>query len=269
MHSMNSYSLYEKQSRLARKIKQLQEEISLLPSGELQICRNGKYTRWRISYGSKVESLPKRNYEMAQKLAKKKYISCELDGLKQELAALNSYISNLESIESQSNFLSSNPQYIELLPGQYIKHFGKYEEWAIGPYKANEKHPEGLIHMCKAGKFLRSKSEVIIANALYEHRIPFRYEETLELGDIVVHPDFTIIDPVSEKTVYWEHFGIMDDEKYMNSWEQKMRIYIQNGIVPGIQLICTYETKEHPINSMQVQKIIDNHFASIDSRVLF
>lgn len=260
MHSMNSYSLYEKQSRLARKIKQLQEEISLLPSGELQICRNGKYTKWRIYYGSKVETLPKRNREMAQKLAKKKYISCELDGLKQELAALNTYISTLENIQSQSNFLSTNPQYIELLPDTYTKWFGKYEEWMSASYEANEKHPEGLVHMCKTGKLLRSKSEVIIANALHDNRIPFRYEEALELGDVVVHPDFRIIDPISEKTYYWEHFGMMDDEKYINSWEQKMRIYIQNGIIPGIQLICTYETKERPINSVQVQKNIHNYF---------
>ena len=257
---MNSYSLYEKQSRLARKIKQIQEEISLLPSGELQICKNGKYTKWRISYGSKVESIPKRNYEMAQEMAKKKYLSYKLEELKQELTALNTYISNLEKIQSQSNFLSTNPQYIELLPDTYTKRFGKYEEWANVSYKANEKHPEGLIHMCKAGRFLRSKSEVIIANALYEYGIPFRYEEVLELGDVVVHPDFTIVDPTSEKRFYWEHFGMMDDEKYMSSWEQKMRLYIQNGIVPGIDLICTYETKERPINSMQVNRIIDNYF---------
>jgi len=257
---MNSYSLYEKQSRLARKIKQLQEEISLLPSGELQICRNGKYTKWRISYGSKVECIPKRNYEMAQKMAKKKYLSYELEESKQELAALNAYISDLESIKAQSKLFSTNLQYIELLPDIYMKHFGKHEEWVIGPYKANEKHPEGLIHVCNAGKFLRSKSEVIIANALYDNRIPFRYEETLELGDIVIHPDFTILHPATDNVLYWEHFGMMEDEKYINIWEQKMRLYIQNGIIPGIRLICTYETKEHPINSLQVQKIINNFF---------
>lgn len=260
MHSMNSYSLYEKQRKLAQKIKRLQEEILQLPRGDLISYCNAKYTKWYISYGNKFEYLPKRNRKLAQKLAQKKYISYELAELKQELTALNAYISNLENIQSQSTFLSSNPQYIELLPDAYTKRFGKYEEWTYAPYVTNEKHPEGLIHMCKAGKCLRSKSEVIIANALCEHKIPFRYEAVLELGEVVVYPDFTIIDPITEKVFYWEHFGMMDDEKYMNSWNQKMRIYIQNGIVPGIHLICTYETKEHPIDSMQVQKIIENYF---------
>lgn len=257
---MNSNFLYEKQIKLAQKIKQLQDELSQLPNGNLFSCCNGKYTKWYISCNGKVEYLPKRERKLAQQLALKKYISYKLEELKQELTALNTYISNLEKIQSQSNFLSTNPQYIELLPDTYTKRFGKYEEWANVSYKANEKHPEGLIHMCKAGRFLRSKSEVIIANALYEYGIPFRYEEVLELGDVVVHPDFTIVDPTSEKRFYWEHFGMMDDEKYMSSWEQKMRLYIQNGIVPGIDLICTYETKERPINSMQVNRIIDNYF---------
>lgn len=257
---MNAYFLYEKQSKLAQKIKQFQDEISRLPEGNLVSCCNGKYTKWYISSSGKMQYLPKRNRKLAEQLALKKYISYKLAELTQELAALNAYISNLENIQSQSNFLSSNPQYIELLPEIYTKRFGKYEEWTHTPYMSNDKYPDGLVHLCNTGKYLRSKSEVIIANALYEHQIPFRYESALELGEIAVHPDFTMIDPITEKIFYWEHFGMMEDEKYINSWEQKMRLYIQNGILPGIQLICTYETKEQPINSMQVQKIIDNYF---------
>lgn len=260
VHSMNSYFLYEKQRKLAQKIKRLQEELLQFPRGELLSCRNGKYTKWYISFGCKKEYLAKGNRKIAQELAKKKYLSHKLTELKQELAALNTYLSNLENIQSQSTFLSNNPQYIELLPDAYTKHFGNYEAWSLESYTANEKHPEGLIHMCKTGKYLRSKSEVIIANALFEQRIPFRYESVLELGDVTLYPDFTIIDSTTEKVFYWEHFGMMDDETYVHSWSQKMRIYIQNGIIPGVQLICTYETKDHPINSIQVQKIIDNFF---------
>ena len=257
---MNSNFSYEKQIKLAQKIKQLQEELSQFPKGELISYQNGEYVKWYISCNGKVEYLPKRNRKLAQQLARKKYISYKLQELKQELAALNAYLSNLEKIQSQSTFLSSNPQYIELLPDVCAKRFGKYEEWTYTPYVANENHPEGLIHICKAGKYLRSKSEVIIANALYERQIPFRYECFLELGEVVVYPDFTIIDPGTDQTFYWEHFGMMDDEKYITNWNQKMKTYILNGIIPGIHMICTYETKEHPINSMQVEKIIDNHF---------
>lgn len=108
--------------------------------------------------------------------------------------------------------------------------------------------------------FVRSKSEAMIERFLYEHGIPFRYECALEINDVTLYPDFTIMHPETEKIYYWEHFGWMDDMNYVQRMCSKMILYAKKDFVPSIQLIATYETKEHPLNYEQVEKIESEYF---------
>jgi hypothetical protein len=56
-----------------------------------------------------------------------------------------------------------------------------------------EWYEEGKIHRALANYMVRSKSEVIIANMLFERDIPFIYEMALYAQDgTMVLPDFTI-----------------------------------------------------------------------------
>ena len=95
---------------------------------------------------------------------------------------------------------------------------------------------------------MRSKSEVMIADALSKANIPYRYECPLRLGNAVVHPDFTVLRSSDREIVYWEHFGMMDDPEYCHKALQKIRLYEKCGIYPGIRLIITMETSYLPIN---------------------
>ena len=52
----------------------------------------------------------------------------------------------------------------------------------------------------------------------------------------------------------------MDDEKYARLAILKLRTYIENGIIPTIDLIVTYETKEHPLDYEAVEKIVKEYF---------
>lgn len=90
--------------------------------------------------------------------------------------------------------------------------------------------------------------------------IPFRYECELQLGEIAVYPDFTIMHPKTEKIYYWEHFGLIDDSSYVRSAMAKQQNYIANGIIPTIQLITTYETKANPLDTETVEKTIERYF---------
>jgi hypothetical protein len=74
----------------------------------------------------------------------------------------------------------------------------------ITEYK-NKFYEEKLIHKTKRGEMVRSKSEVIIANMLFDADINYLYEEPLQLKDGSIRsPDFTI--SKNGKTFYWEHF---------------------------------------------------------------
>ena len=134
------------------------------------------------------------------------------------------------------------------------------QDWLNSPYKKNTKHPENLIHKTASGHFVRSKSEALIDLALYTNKIPFRYECALELENIILYPDFTIMHPISMEIYYWEHFGKMDDFLYRQNTGSKLQTYCVNKILPNVNLIVTFETQDSPLSSQEVQEIIEHYF---------
>ena len=72
------------------------------------------------------------------------------------------------------------------------------------------------------GERVRSKSEVIIANALHRNKIPYRYEYPLQLSNgKIVYPDFTVLNLKTRKEYIWEHFGMLDDPHYRETMLNK------------------------------------------------
>ena len=52
----------------------------------------------------------------------------------------------------------------------------------------------------------------------------------------------------------------MDSEDYAHKAYRKLDIYTLNGIIPTLNLITTFETKENPIDSYVIEKIIKDFF---------
>ena len=174
---------------------------------------------------------------------------------------LEKYLSVYDSKESQAEkLLHRAPEYKNLI-STYFKPVSKeLEDWMKEPFESNPKYPEQLIHKTFSGKYVRSKSEAMIDMLLHMRQIPFRYEAKLELGDVVIYPDFTIRHPKTGEYYYFEHFGKMDDYSYCQKMHTKLRTYTMYGIIPGIQLLTTYETKEYPLSVEMVEKIIEYYF---------
>ncbi len=124
------------------------------------------------------------------------------------------------------------------------------------PYEKSAEHKEHLIFQTPSGNVVRSKSEVMIETALFNHGISFRYEEILRLKRKVLYPDFTILRPKTMEILYWEHNGMMNDENYINIACAKLKTYCSNGIYPNQNLIITYETKDNPLSPMEIERII-------------
>lgn len=98
--------------------------------------------------------------------------------------------------------------------------------------------------------FVRSKSEVIIANMLVSEEVPFIYEEPLYAPDGTMFlPDFTV--KFRGETYYWEHVGRLDLPEYRAHWEIKEKWY--NKHFPG-KLLTTYEGKDLSIEAMDIIK---------------
>lgn len=107
----------------------------------------------------------------------------------------------------------------------------------------------------KLGERMRSKSEVIIADMLTDHNIPYIYEKPLNLkGYGTIYPDFTLYDVINNYEIYWEHMGLLDDPEYRSHAFAKIATYEKNGLLSGNRLIITFESEEHPLN-MEVIKM--------------
>lgn len=98
--------------------------------------------------------------------------------------------------------------------------------------------------------YVRSKSEVIIANMLVQEGVPFVYEGPLYAPDGTMFlPDFTV--KFRGETYYWEHVGRLDLPGYRAHWEKKEKWYRKH--FPG-RLLATYEGNDLSNDAMEIIK---------------
>ena len=121
-------------------------------------------------------------------------------------------------------------------------------------------YEQALIHRTLKGDLVRSKSEVIIANMLYEAGIEYEYEKELDLGEDGIRiPDFTIDDAESGTCFYWEHCGMLGDASYNSHWQVKKALYEKHYIVEGDNLIVSQDSLNGGIDSASIKALIDKY----------
>lgn len=193
-------------------------------------------------------------------MAHKKYLSLRLNDLQTEVSALDAYLTRHTTTSSAEQLLSESPEYSKLLSSHFTPLSKELSDWKNKSYKQNQAYPEQKIHKTLSDNLVRSKSEAMIDNFLYQHQIPFHYEECLTLGEQEIYPDFTIRHPKTGETILWEHFGLMNNSHYQMNVCSKLQLYMTYGIIPSIHLITTYETKEYPLSSEMIEQIIEYYF---------
>lgn len=247
--------------RLDEKLNTLQSQLQTFPKGKIFCTRTANRYKWYHSDGHVHTYIPKKDRQFAEQLAIKKYLSHQYQYLLREKKAIEYYLRHHDANTNQaSQMLTDMPEYQELLSPYFKPPSQELLDWMNSPYEHNTKYPEQLTHKTSSGHFVRSKSEVLIDMLLHTYRIPFRYECALQLGESVVYPDFTILHPDTGKLYYWEHFGLMDDPIYAKNVFSKLQLYTSHGIIPTIQLIATYETKDHPLSSETLENIMKEYF---------
>ncbi len=253
--------MQEERERLLKQIAQLSEVISVLPEGNLVYSRSDNRTKWLISNGSSRTYVSLKKRQFIEELALRKYDSFIIEENRRKVQLIDSFIAKYEKCQDKAlQMLSENSCYKELLQDLVTTPSERMKQWARADYPKSSKNPEHLIHKCIANHYVRSKSEVIIANALLLNKIPYRYECQLLLGENEFYPDFTICHPRTETIIYWEHFGLMDHRQYRKKVADKIVTYGDYDIYPSMNLITTYETAACPINSEKVERVIREYF---------
>jgi len=117
-------------------------------------------------------------------------------------------------------------------------------------------YAQHLIHKTSKGHLVRSKSELVIANMLFQHGIQYEYERVYE-GSIEAgrfRPDFSFITSDGD-VIVWEHLGMLDREDYRRGWEWKHRWYSKNGLIEGRTLFTSQEDERGGLDSGHLQSM--------------
>lgn len=250
--------------KLALQIAELEEQIVHMPEGRLQISRAGNYYNWKVVYPDKSRIyLPKKQILLAQALAKKNLCEAQLADLKEEQAACGKYIKyKSRSCSREERLLKqSGPEFIRLLGFDAKTKNERVTEWENSLYRKSEKFPELLKHpTLKDKEMVRSKFEADTARSLYLLNIPYRYEQIVRVGDVDVAIDFLALDVRNYREVALELFGMMDRPEYRRAHDRKLINYINNGYIPGINLLTFYESSNSPSNPMYIRQVLKDFF---------
>ncbi|MGN0432702.1 MAG: hypothetical protein ACI4EQ_10150 [Lachnospiraceae bacterium] len=240
-----------------------EKALTKAPQGSLRVCNQGNKVRYYKRSDPKDFNgvyIKRKDSEIAQKLAQKDYDKKVLCSVEKELYAIRKYFENCPEMcaeEIYENLHEGRQKLIQPIcqtEEEYVR------EWLSVRFDGkgfDEMSPK--MYTAK-GERVRSKSEIIIADALNREGIPYRYEYPIRLkGYGKFYPDFTVLNVRKRKEIYWEHLGMMDDADYVNNALQKIKIYEENGIYTGEKLILTYETKKNPINQKIVCRMISRY----------
>ena len=134
-------------------------------------------------------------------------------------------------------------------------------KWLSVEYHHKPFDPSAPVLQTTTGHRVRSKSELIIADTLTRLEIPYRYEFPIRLKNYTAHPDFYCLNLRTRREFAWEHFGMMDDPTYAQNAVSKIHDYQKSSYFPGKNLITTFETKNTPLSTKQIEHIAREYLA--------
>lgn len=169
---------------------------------------------------------------------------------------LDKMILLLSKPSSHDAYLTAHPWIKSLLP-EILSDNEKLLKWKAEKYERNLEHPESLIYPTVVPElFVRSKSESAIVARLEHYGVPYHYDEVKYINGTRISIDFVCINISTGKKWYWDHRGMLDNSAYIEKTLFCERLFLQSGIIQGINLIVTSETSSHPLDIQHVDQLI-------------
>ena len=245
---------------LKKAISEARLEEGSFPEGRLRVSNGNNRVRFfhMTQYGdTQGEYITKENRNIAERLAQKEYNRCFLIKAQKELDSIERFISFMLKENADTAYDSLSVQRRKLV-SPYVQPDELYiREWQSQDFIPNPYMAKNLIYDTKKGEKVRSKSEAILADMLFELGIPYHYEKPLYLAKgVVKYPDFSILHVPKREVIYLEHFGLLDNEEYLAVALRKLDEYRKFGIFPGKNLLFTYETPDNPLDINGIRKML-------------
>lgn len=245
-------------------LEQLQSKIiheeKNFPEGKLRISKQkSTYQYYLITEKTNRHGkyLSKKKVPLITQLAKKTYYKKLLPALKKEIKNVQSILSSLTPNSISQVYENLNTALKPYL-SNIIKSDEEYaNEWKKINYSKKSFKETQAKHFTSFGLMVRSKSEILIAEALNRNNIPFRYEFPVIIKKYgTVYPDFYCLNPRTHEEIIWEHFGLMDNQEYAEKTIKKINDYVENGFSLKKNLCFTMETTNNPLTLKQVNQVI-------------
>ncbi len=239
------------------------------PDGCLKWQNRGKRTYYYQQFKNENKSDWDRKYikkdEMflANELAQKHYYAEAKSIVEMNLNELKLFVENYRPEDLKKVYTNLCNERKSLVMPLHDNEEERIRKWNEEVYEQTTLYPENLKYETEQGEFVRSKSEVIIANILYKYRddILYKYERPLKVmvGEniITIHPDFTVMNVHTGKITYWEHAGLLDEPVYANDLAKKINTYANNDLLLGRDVVLTCETTDNPLDIKVIKKMVE------------
>ncbi|MCR4673681.1 MAG: hypothetical protein K5675_01625 [Lachnospiraceae bacterium] len=267
------------ESKIYRELEQVKQQYELIlvkledslqnaPPGNMLKEKKYHHEYYTKQYKDKDgkcirEYISKKDKKTLKQLGQKKYDQLFIKSIRKNLMLIDKFLEGYDLDFRERGYekigeLKDIP--LELYEDNRI---AILEKWMTEEIQENSYNDELKIFETDKKEMVRSKSEVIIANALnqYSDKLLYKYERPLEVKisgfKKIIYPDFTTLNIESGEISYLEHFGMMDNPEYAEQFVKKINLYEENGIVLGKDLFVTFESMEVPLNTKQVRRVIE------------
>lgn len=245
----------------SRQAAQLKKVCTSLPPEKVHCYERSGHIYWRITdEDGNRRYLQKSDLRYAQKAALRQKYEHEIEDLECEIKACRKFLDHVQSHGGNlEKFLEKNGRGLSKLLGENLVPDDAYvSAWLSSDYEKSLSHPENLRISTSQNFIVRSKAEALIAEGLFQLKIPARYEQIHVFGGERIAADFTILNPYTHEEKLIEYFGMMDRPEYRESFLHKMAVYTRAGIVCDRDILCFYETPDSAIDIKYIRMRLEN-----------
>lgn len=261
--SPNKKDLEKTLQGIEKLIKKISKRVEKSPPGGLRILKKrNKYQYYHRINPSDTQGkyLTKKDRHLAEQLAQKDYDTKLLKVLKKQQKAIENFIEDYDPDAAEQVYMKLNEQRKALVTPEFLSDEEYVEQWLSQPYtRLGFKSTDQEFYTAN-GERVRSKSEILIADALLRNEVPYLCEVPVyENGVVFAAPDFKCLNKRLRKVFYWEHLGKLGDAEYSDRNAKKLEKYTLAEGFDESSLILTFETENHPLNTKVIEEKISRY----------
>ncbi len=252
--------LHEQSDLIEEHIKMVNKRIVKAPSGSLRISPSNKciqYYHITDINDTHGKYLTKKDRPLAARLAQKDYDNKLLKVLEEQKRAIDRFLKDYDPDAAQQVYEKLTDPRKELVTPEFLSDEEFIRQFLSQPYTRPGFKSTDPEFYTDNGERVRSKSEILIANAMFRNKVPYLCEfPVYDNGVIFAAPDFKCLNVRLRKFFYWEHLGKLGDQDYVNWNANKFEKYTLSKDFDESRLILTFETDNHPLNTRVIEEKI-------------